>query len=289
MQALPPNQKWNSLANKLFAGLAASVFLGPALLSAQLINVQTPLHNLRDDYYSQNGISFNGFLGGNSRIRGLNAAGQITPNIVFNQGSAASAIPPFGGYDPNAGLYTGAMYNGGNFGFGLGVSMGKGNTRSIISNTPSVTMFNGQSASIFSGENRPFVTGITPVVGNMSGGVGLLPVQLPRNLNIPYRTEHPVNNSPMNYDQLNSTANQGVLSLAEISRMKSAEEYEKIQATNREVETLVTEARSLVDIKKYGAARFNYSRALRMLAKSNDSSEMRELISAEYEAIKGKR
>lgn len=288
MQALPPNKKWNLSASKLIASVVASVFFAPALLTAQLINVQAPLHNLRDNYYSNNGISFNGFFGGNSRIRGLNAAGQITPNIVFGQGSAAAAIPPFGGYDPNAGLYTGAIYNGGNFGFGLGVSMGKGNTRSIIANTPSVTMFNGQSASIFSGENRPFVTGITPVVGNMTG-VGLLPVQLPRNLNIPYRTEHPVNNSPMSYDQSGSTAIRGVMSLAEISRMKSAEELQKKQAENREVESLVAEARSYADVRKYGVARMNYSRALRILAKNADSTELRETITAEYEAIKDKR
>lgn len=288
MQALSINRIRYISAKHLLAGLMALAFFAPVLATAQLINVQMPLNNSRDNYYGGTGISFGGMFGGNNRIRGFNAAGQITPNIIFGQGSAGATIPPFGGYDPNAGLNTGIIYNGSNFGFGLGVSAGKGNTRSVVSRAPSVTMFNGQSGSIFSGESRPFVTGITPVVGNMTG-VGLLPLQLPRDLNIPVHIEHPINDSPFTYGSPNSTATSGVLSLAEISRLKASKEQEEILQSIRDMESLIANARELVENGEFGAARIKYSRALRKLGENVGTSELRETVSNELEAIKNKR
>jgi hypothetical protein len=288
MQALSGPRLRNIVARNSVALSVAAMLSWPFALTAQLIHVQTPLHNTRDNFYSGTGVSFGMFFGGNNRIQGLLPNGQTTPNIFFSQGSAAGAIPPFGGYDPNSGLNTGILVNGSNFGFGLGISAGKGNTRSIVSNSPSVTMFNGQSASIFSGETRPFVTGITPVVGNMTG-VGLLPLQLPRDLKIPVYIEHPINDSPVVYSTPGSTAAQGALSLAEIARRNSLRHDEEHEQALREIEDLLAKARELAGQGKFGAARVKYSRALRTIGENKANAELREAISGELDAIRDKR
>ncbi len=256
---------------------------------AQLINVQSPLHNLGDSSFNRTGVSFGLSFGGGNRIRGFNAAGQITPNVMISQGSAGTALPPFGGYDPNADLRSGFALVGGDIGFSLGLVAGKGNTRSIVSTSPSVTMFNGQSASIFSGEARPFVTSITPVIGN-STGVGMVPsLGLPEGFQVSRYPERPINSRPRSTGNGTSTAARGALSLAEIERHKAREELRERTELLAEIDSLVARARELVGEEQYGAARVKYSRALRIMAESAETTELRAEIAGEYEQIRNKR
>ena len=46
----------------------------------------------------------------------------------------------------------------------------QGNSRTNVMQAPTVTMFNGQSASISDGSQQPFVTGVVPVVGDFAVG-----------------------------------------------------------------------------------------------------------------------
>ncbi len=133
----------------------------------QGIHVQTPFNNISDSYYENFGVSF-GFnlangTGNGSRIVGIFPNGQINPNgIVFGQNSAGAALPPFGGFDPATGGSIGFGRVGGKIGYSLGLNFGKGSTRNATSVTPGVVVPNGGIGTFTSGQNRPFVTSVTP-------------------------------------------------------------------------------------------------------------------------------
>ena len=76
------------------------------------------------------------------------------------------APPPFGNFDPNSGLRSGVAFGGNGVNGTLGFTFGQGSSRTITSTTPSVTLMDGVPGGITSQTIRPFVTGITPVVGD---------------------------------------------------------------------------------------------------------------------------
>ncbi len=88
-------------------------------------------------------------------------------DIPLTNNSFGASRPQFGGFAADSAL---------NFGFAILsdievfflLEAAKGDTRSNVTQAPTVTMFNGQSASVFDGEQRPFVTSITPVVGDFA-------------------------------------------------------------------------------------------------------------------------
>ncbi|HMO15315.1 MAG TPA: hypothetical protein PKD64_10495 [Pirellulaceae bacterium] len=159
---------------RFLLALVTCVILGLALCGlrtaqAQMIQTSTPFTTVSDSYYENFGVNFgfqlNGGRGAGSRIVGLGPGGNILPNVTFTQGGAASAIPPFGGFDPNSQAHFGWLNSSGSGQYGLGLSMGKGSSRTLTSTVPTVVGFNGTTSSIFSGQMRPFVTGFFPVVG----------------------------------------------------------------------------------------------------------------------------
>ena len=87
----------------------------------------------------------------------------------FTQETFGAAAVAFGG----AGGATAA-----NFGFAIlsdievffMLEAAQGNSRSNVMQAPTVTMFNGQSASISDGSTQPFVVGVIPVVGDFAVG-----------------------------------------------------------------------------------------------------------------------
>ncbi len=112
--------------------------------------------------------------GSRSRVVGRQPldAGQLVPtpdlDLRFTQGNFSTAVPSFAGaFDPGT---------AGNFGFAILsdievyflIQAAKQDTRTIITQAPTVTMFNGQGASIFDGQQRPFVTSVVPVVGDFA-------------------------------------------------------------------------------------------------------------------------
>ncbi|MBM4020773.1 MAG: type II and III secretion system protein [Planctomycetes bacterium] len=91
-------------------------------------------------------------------------------SIPFRQNSFASATPPqFPGLPDPA---TSAA----NFGFAILsdieayflIQAAQGNTRSNVMQAPKVTLFNGQQAFVSDTRQRPFVTAVTPVVGDFA-------------------------------------------------------------------------------------------------------------------------
>ena len=99
-------------------------------------------------------------------------------DIPFTQDGFASSVPQFGGFDAGTAA---------NFGFAILsdievfflLQAAKGNERSNATIAPVVTMFNGQSASVSDGSQRPFVTSVIPVVGDFAAAqqpiISLLP------------------------------------------------------------------------------------------------------------------
>jgi hypothetical protein len=75
------------------------------------------------------------------------------------------AAPQFGGFDPSAGISGGVATRNNNFNGFLNFNMSHGSRQSFVSQTPSVTLMNGQSAWISDSSQSPFVIGFVPIVG----------------------------------------------------------------------------------------------------------------------------
>ena len=150
------------------------------------VTIEVRFITLSDDFFERIGIDFDFDIDDNTGLSlaeladrddvgrsitvGLDpATGGPTADLdlSFNQGSFASAIPAFGGFD--------AM-TAANFGFAILsdieafflIQAAQGDTRANVLQAPKVTLFNGQQASINDNSLQPFVTGIIPVVGDFA-------------------------------------------------------------------------------------------------------------------------
>ena len=168
----------------LFAALFLSLWTDRS--PAQQVQIGTPFNTVTDEYYERIGVGFGFTLpaspnfrrNGGRGIVGLLPNGQIDPRgITFSQGSVNSAVPPFGGFDPGAQGQFGFAVRKGGGGFNLNLFGGKGSSRTLTSQTPSIVVPNGVPGTIADQTLRPFVTGITPVVGSFSlGGEPSVPI-----------------------------------------------------------------------------------------------------------------
>jgi hypothetical protein len=80
-------------------------------------------------------------------------------NFFFNNGGGA--LPPFGGHDPSAD----ANFGFGGRGFFFNLTAGQGSSTTTGSQSATIVVPNGYPGFLFDGRQRPFVTGIVPVVG----------------------------------------------------------------------------------------------------------------------------
>ena len=91
----------------------------------------------------------------------------VNQDIQFTQGSFGASTPAFGGFD---------LASAANFGFAILsdievfflIQASKGTDRATVTEAPTVTLFNGQSASVNDNSFQPFVTSVTPVVGDFA-------------------------------------------------------------------------------------------------------------------------
>jgi len=99
--------------------------------------------------------------------RGFNQAPTGNLDLQFLQDGFLNTQPTFAGFSPATAA---------NFGFAILsdievfflIQASKGSSRSNVTNSPTVTMFNGQSATVTDGFQQPFVTSVTPVVGDFA-------------------------------------------------------------------------------------------------------------------------
>jgi hypothetical protein len=134
--------------------LAAALILAilaPAI-QAQQVTMGTPFNQVGSSFFEHNGVSFSG------NWRGIN----------FNVGGAGLSNPAFGGFDPSAGAHTGFAISGPQGQLNFGLDFAQGSRSSIISQTPMVTIMNGQSGLFMDASQTPFVISAIPVVGAFS-------------------------------------------------------------------------------------------------------------------------
>ncbi len=255
--------------------------------SAQNINVTNPITRLNERSYSHSGINFGfGFPGGSgpgSRVQGLGPRGNLTPWLGLQYGGN-QAFPIFSGYSPNAGARLDFSRKGPNGGFSLGINMAKGSTRTISSVTPSLTVQNGFGGTLFSGQTKPFVTGLVPIVGGYPGTsfqTGGIDNGVTRAINSgqldlrPTRREETYSSSgPISYSDENSSAMTGDLSVAQIKVQRE----ERNRQLDREINALIVEAKNLEKENRLAEARVCYGKALRLTKDPSLQSLLKQTI-----------
>lgn len=145
-------------------------------LQDQQTRVGLRFNTVNDSFFERIGVGF-GFnirgtdpatiANGGSGIVGLGPGGQPTGNgdLVFNQGGAGAALPPFGGHDPATDATLGFASQGSEGGLQFNFFGGQGSTRSMVTQEPVVVIPNGGSGTVSDTSQVPFVTSIIPVVG----------------------------------------------------------------------------------------------------------------------------
>jgi len=92
-----------------------------------------------------------------------------TLDVPFRQGSFDLSNPTFGGFDPNAGISFGMAILSDIEAF-MFVRAAQGDRRSNVMFAPKVTLFNGQTGTVTSMTQRPFVMSLTPVASAFNIG-----------------------------------------------------------------------------------------------------------------------
>lgn len=138
-----------SLAHRtLFLGLC--MLAGLARWSvAQQVTVETPFHAINDSFFERVGMSW-----------GLHA-----PGFNLQVGGFGNALPPFGGFQPGAGIAGGVGIAGGGLSGGLGFEASQGSRMSSVLQSPFVTTQNGFPGGVWDASLSPFVVGVVPIVG----------------------------------------------------------------------------------------------------------------------------
>ena len=251
------------------------------------------------------GVGFNFWLKGapNQRgVVGLMPNGQLTPDgsVRFTQGSFGSAVPPFGGYDPNADANLGFRVNGSGGGFSLNLALGQGSSRTMTSTTPSIVVPNGIPGSVFSGQQTPFVTGIVPVVGGFPASYYTRPLRGTYSCSpVAYKLwqiqqyglnqddEDELSLVSKNPDSLpiramsnsDSSANQASLSVSELKQQRQSRLDREERERLARIQALIRSSDQAVRDRYYGAAREDLRKALR-LANENEKDELQDKLDA---------
>jgi hypothetical protein len=244
----------------VFAALMFLALATPA--AAQQTYVQAPFHSAGSSYFERLGFGFGGTIGNNA---------------FFNFGGVNQALPPFGGHDPSADARFGFGVRGNGFNLNVQGAAASGYSSSYSSTTPSLMLTNGVPGSIFSGVQRPFVTGLVPYVGHFSPGIGYVqrpPVvtsplaervsrmqdELARVAASPAPVRTATTTKPVESPepaQTASTAQRGALSLRAIRAANAAADQE----LSAEIEAHLEDARHHEAAGELGLAAIHYGRA----------------------------
>lgn len=292
------------------AGLLAVSFTDIAQpCSAQYTGVQVPLQSNTNSYFNRVGVdfgfSFPGAQNGHGVV-GLMPNGQFTPDgsIRFSQGSAYSAIPPFGGYDPGGDAHLGfAKVSPGGGGWHLNVFASQGNSSSSGVVAPSMVVPNGVWGSMFHGQQTPFVTGFVPVVGAFPPSYYTTPGPSVSYVNpVAYRLANAIRErreaeqsgielpsreeevapareveTGTTKDARNSTAASGELSVAELKRQRAQRLANEEKERSAKVAAELKDGIEAAAERHYGAARSAFRRALRYANEQEKVEILREL------------
>lgn len=132
-------------------GVAIIASLGCGSALGQMVTIQSPLRSNGTSFYEHSHIGWS-----------------VQNPHYFMRFNGGAANPPFGGFQPAAGLQGGLAVGNSQFNFGFG----QGASIISTSTVPVLTVTNGYPGAMFIGRSRPFVTGLVPVVG---GGFANVP------------------------------------------------------------------------------------------------------------------
>ena len=229
---------------------------------AQQTTIGTPHPTVGHSFYEHFGTSWG--------IRG---------NGWFFQFGGGGAVPPFGGFDPNAGA---------NFGFAgpngfLNISAGQGSSSTFSGQAPMVTVMNGGSGAFFDQTLRPFVMGITPVVGGQPPVFhSVLQERLSRlEAGEATGTGSSAGAAPAvaggGAARGPSSAERGELSVAEIKARKAAGEQSADAAATGEIEALLENARGAIAAGKAGVAKIHLQMAARRATGEQQAAILKQI------------
>ena len=230
--------------------------LAVAGVQAQNIVVSSPNHSISNGSYESFGIGIN-YDDGNFQF-------SYQPN----------ANPPDGGYDPNSEARLNV--DAGPLSFSLFGS--QGSRRSIVSQTPSVTIPNGGTGYFIDTQIRPFVTGYVPVVGGQPVLQGpSIQERWNATRSMPATKREPAAPRVSPSAKSVSSAQSGDISVAEIKRRLKA------SSKSDEVSLLLQQARAAAAEEKWRLAKNHLRNALRKATGADRSA-----IDVELERIEAR-
>lgn len=242
---------------------------------AQQVNLDAPFHSVGHSFYEQIGVRWG--LRGNGWF--FNFGGP---------GPGAGVAPPFGGFDPNAGASFGF---GGPNGF-FNITAGQGSSTTFGSASPSVTVMNGQTGYFADTMQRPFVTGLVPVVGSPIVVPPLLPPYAPPQSVLqerlhrlqtegpsPSATESPVPAANPGPAPAASSAERGDLSVAEIKARKAADKAGRDSALQEEIAVLLEKAQGKIEAGQPSVAKVYLQMAARKASGEQQTEILRQIES----------
>jgi hypothetical protein len=156
--------------------VAGTIFVVAQPGAAQYTKLSTPLNRASDSFFERMNVGFGADIHGAGFIRrgdagpsgtiGLDPTGAPTGNtrLPFNNGTR-NVVPQFGGYNAAGGANFGFGMLGSNLNTFTNLGFSQGSSRSFTNTTPTVVIPNGGQGTISDTIQRPFVTGVIPVVG----------------------------------------------------------------------------------------------------------------------------
>jgi hypothetical protein len=258
------------------AALGSIAAAAPAV--AQQVNLDAPFNSIGHSFYEQVGVRW-----------GLSGKGWF---FNFGGPGPAGVAPAFGGFDPNAGANFGVGFGGKGFNGFFSLSAGQGSSTTFGSASPSVTVMNGQTGFFADTQQRPFVTGLVPVVGSPIYVPPVFPPYAPPQSVLHERIgrlqagegsapsaaapEAASSSAPSE----SSSAERGDLSVAEIKARKAAERSARDAALAEEIAVLIEKANGKIEAGQSGVAKLYLQQAARRA-----SGEQRAEIQARIERL----
>lgn len=218
-----------------------------------LANVATAQYSFTQSPFSSSSHSFYENIGVSWALQGK--------GWFANFGGPGPGNPaPFGGFDPNAQATLGVGFRGQGFSGRFSLTAGQGSDSTFTSSSPSVTVPNGGMGFFSDVQQRPFVMGIIPIVGDGVSPVRWRLERMAEQGNSPgdgvSEVDRP-NESGRGGSSTTSSAEKGDLSVSAIKAQQAAEE----EAKAAEISELLQKAREYEAAGKTVSAKIQYRRA----------------------------
>ena len=280
------------------------IVVASSVVSAQMVTTGTPFNRVSDSFHENIGTSWS--------LQGKNWG------VNFGGNNAMPGQAPFGNPGgAGGGIQGGVGFGGNGFTGNIWGRMEQGSSRSLVSQTPSVTTFNGAPGMFSDTQQSPFVISTTPVVGSWTGMPALID---PTGGSLSGNLRQPVGNTPVqqalsrvraaegtsgNMKQVafgstrlkkNDADDQPVVPdvpnvddsvssadvvVGSVAQMKQLHEQESVEPMRQKAQINIEKARSAAENGRIAAAKSYYKTAL----KYAQDDDVKKTIIKEYNAL----